>query len=214
LSNPASLWSWTLADFRDRTAAGSPTPGGGSVGAVCATLGIGLIVMGLEVTLRGAEAQAMELLDGLLRVGRELLARQSVHADRDVAVFDAYMRARSLPQESDEEKVVRRRRMHKALTAATEVPLAAGRGIVAALELSADVVAICKPQVFGDVAGGVDLLAGSFAAVLRSVDANLPGLGKGPMRKRLEKEKTALMESAAEAVAAVQAAIAERRQRL
>ena len=25
-----SIWNWGLADFRDRTASGDPTPGGGS----------------------------------------------------------------------------------------------------------------------------------------------------------------------------------------
>ncbi|MFY9822854.1 MAG: cyclodeaminase/cyclohydrolase family protein [Thermoanaerobaculia bacterium] len=207
-----SLWSWTLADFRDRTAAGSPTPGGGAVAAVCASLGVGLVVMGLEVTLRGASPDPVVLLTSLLRTGRELLERQSAYADRDMVVFGEYMRARSLPQGSEAEKAARRERLQRALVGATEVPLAAGHDIAAAIELSRQVVEICKPQVFGDVAAGADLLAGSLTAVLRSVDANLRGLVEGPLKKRLEEEWTELVESGAQGVAAMQAAVEARRQ--
>jgi len=188
----STLWSWTLAEFRDRTAAGTPTPGGGSVASVCATLGAGLVVMGLEVTRKGAEAELAAVLDPLLRSGRELLERLSAHADRDVAAFNEYLRARSLSQGSDDEKAVRRERMQQALAAATEAPLAAGRDVAAALGLARQVVEICKPPVLGDVAAGIDLLSGSLTAVLRSVDANLPGLEDDALRGRLEEERTAL----------------------
>jgi methenyltetrahydrofolate cyclohydrolase len=169
--------------------------------------------MGLEVTLRGAEAAKAILLDSLLREGRDLLDRQSAHADRDLKVFDAFMRARSLPQESEAETAARREKMQRALIAATEVPLAAGRDIVAALDLSRRVIEICKRQVLGDVAAGADLLAGSFTAVLRSVDANLPGIAGGPLRARLEEERMALAAAAEKSVAAMQAAVAARQPR-
>jgi len=192
-----SLWSWTLADFRDRTAAGTPTPGGGSVSSVCAALGAGLVVMGLEVTRKGAGVEKAAILDPLLRSGRELLERLSAHADRDRAVFDAYMRSRS----------------QRALTAATEVPLAAAADVASAIDLARQTVELCKPHVLGDVAAGADLLSASLTAVLRSVDANLPGLHDSALRTRLGEERAALAASAAQSVASVQAAIESRRQK-
>lgn len=169
--------------------------------------------MGLEVTLRGAEGAKRTVLEALLETGRDLLERQGAHADRDLKVFDAYIRARSLPQESDAEKASRREKMQRALVAATEVPLAAGRDMVAVIDLSRRVIEICKPQVLGDVAAGADLLAGSFTAVLRSVDANLPGIAGGPLRTRLEAERLALVEAAARGMAAAQAALEARRKK-
>lgn len=204
----------SLADFRERIAAGSPTPGGGAVSAVTATLGVGLVVMGLEVTLRGADAAKRTALDSLLQTGRDLLERQSAHADRDLKVFDAYMRARSLPQESEGEKSARREKMQRALVAATEVPLAAARDIVAAIDLSRQVIEICKQQVLGDVAAGADLLSGSFTGVLRSVTANLPGIAEGPLRTRLEDERKALTEAAAKSVEGAQAALEARQKKV
>jgi formiminotetrahydrofolate cyclodeaminase len=208
-----SLWSWTLAELRDRTAAATPTPGGGSVASVCAALGAGLVVMGLEVTARRAEAEVMAVLDPLLRSGRELLERLSAHADRDVAAFDEYMHARSLPKGSEEERAVRSERMQQALAAATEAPLAAAADIAAAIDLARRTVELCKPQVLGDVAAGADLLSASLTAVLRSVDANLPGLADSALRTRLGEERAALTAHAAQSVAAVQTAIESRRQK-
>ncbi|HYX25396.1 MAG TPA: cyclodeaminase/cyclohydrolase family protein [Thermoanaerobaculia bacterium] len=171
-----SLWSWTLAEFRDRAAAGTPTPGGASVASVAAALGAGLVVMGLEVTRKGAGAERLAVLDPLLRSGRELLARLSAHADRDVAAFSEYLRART----------------QQALAAATEAPLAAGRDVAAAIDLARQVMEVCKPPVRADVAAGADLLAGCLSAVLRSVDANLPGLADAALRARLAEERRAL----------------------
>jgi methenyltetrahydrofolate cyclohydrolase len=184
------------------------------VASVCATLGVGLVVMGLEVTLRGAEPKTVALLEPLLRWGRELLERQSAYADRDVVVFEEYMRARSMPRGTDAEKAARSERLQRALVGATEVPLAAGHDIAAAIELSRETVEVCKPQVFGDVAAGADLLAGSLTAVLRSVDANLRGLAESPLRSRIAEEWAALVESSANGVAAAQATIEARRQKL
>lgn len=181
--------------------------------SVCAALGAGLVVMGLEVTARRAEAEMIAVLGPLLRSGRELLERLSAHADRDVAAFNEYMRARSLPQGSDDDKAVRRERMQQTLAAATEAPLSAAADIATAIDLARQTVELCKPQVLGDVAAGADLLSGSLTAVLRSVDANLPGLADGALRVRLQEKRTALAASAAQYVTAVQAAIESRRQR-
>jgi hypothetical protein len=49
--------------------------------------------------------------------------------------------------------------------------------------------------------------------VLRSVDANLPGIAGGSLRTRLEEERSALVAAAARGVAAAQAALEARRQR-
>ena len=202
----SSVWSWTLADFRDRTAAPTPTPSGGSAAPVCAALGLGLVLMGLEITRKGADAELAAALDPLLSSGSELLAHLSAHADSDIAAYQEHMKARSLPKGTAEEKAARHEQMQATLAAATESPLAAGRDIAAALGLASQAAKLCKLQILGDLVAGTDLLAGSLAAVLRSVDSNLPGLSDLPLRERFRKERTALAESALPHVAAVQAA--------
>jgi methenyltetrahydrofolate cyclohydrolase len=190
-----SVWSWTLADFRDRTAFPSPTPSGGSVAPVCAALGLGLVLMCLEITRKGADAEVAAALDPLLSTGRDLLAHLSAHADSDIAAYQEHLRARSLPKGTDEEKAVRHEQMQKTLAAATEAPLAAGRDIAAALGLAGQAAKLCKPQILSDLAAGADLLSGSLAAVLRSVDGNLPGLSDPALQERFHNERAALAAS-------------------
>lgn len=201
----SSVWSWTLAEFRDRTAFPSPTPSGGSAAPVCAAFGLGLVVMVLEITRKGADAELTAVLDPLLRSGRDLLARLSAHADADIAAYQDHMRARSLPKETDEEKAVRHGQMQTTLAAATEAPLMAGRDIAAALGIAGQAAKLCKRQILSDLIAGTDLLAGSLAAVLRSVDGNLPGLSDLPLRERFQNERAALAESVLPHLASVHA---------
>ncbi|NNG06077.1 MAG: cyclodeaminase/cyclohydrolase family protein, partial [Inquilinus sp.] len=101
-----SLWDWGLAEFRDRTASDAPIPGGGSAAMVSAAIGLGLVLMALRVTARKASDKTAltPLIDG----GDRLLAELSAHADADIAVFDAYMKALKLPRGSEAEKAARR----------------------------------------------------------------------------------------------------------
>ncbi len=168
-----SLFDLKVSELRDLTASDVPTPGGGSVACVSATLGLGLVIMAVEITAKsGADAE----LGAWLERARAKLAELSSHADRDVEVFDGYMRAYALPRTADTEKAVRKEAMGAALVACTEAPLAAGKDMLEALELGKSIAPRVKRNVLSDVLAGADLLDGSIAALLRSVDVNLPGI--------------------------------------
>ena len=208
-----SVWSRTLADFRDRTASASPAPGGGAVAAVTAALGFGLVLMSLEITRKGARAEDAAALDRLLTGGRTLLDRLSAHADHDVAAVDAYMASLALPKRTAKEKNVRRQRIQESLAAAAESPLAAVRDIAAALDLAAQTADRCKPHILSDLAAGVDLLAASLTAVLRNVSVNLRGLSDVTLKERLRRECVALADVAMQHLAATLTTLQERARR-
>src|SRR5262245_38631331 len=132
----ASLWTQPLAEFRDATASAEPTPGGGSVAMVSATLGLGLVLMALEITRKKPDPGKEETLNSLLKEGRELLAKLGEHADHDIAVFQRYMAALRLPKGTEPEKAVRKQAMSDALLAATEAPLTAAADCNRALEIA------------------------------------------------------------------------------
>ena len=205
-----SLWTRTLADFRDRTASSSPAPAGGAAAAVTAALGLGLVLMSLEITRQGAHSEDAAALGPLLTSGRALLERLSAHADQDVAVVNAYMAALALPKGTAKEKEARGLHVQETLAAAAESPLAAARDIAAALDLAAQAAEPCKPQILSDLAAGVDLLAASLTAVLRNVDVNLPGLSDVVLRERMGADRAALAASAGERIAVVQSPIERR----
>lgn len=200
-----TLFDLKLSELRDLTASDVPTPGGGSVACVTATLGLGLVIMAVEITSKGG---ADEPTAGWLVSARRKLAELSAHADRDVRAFDHYMLAYAMPRATDEEKATRKAAMQSALVACTECPLAAGEDMVGALELAKSTVLRVKRAVLSDVLAGADLLAGSVAAVLRNVDVNLGGLADkaharwfGERRTDVEKRARDLREEIVEIVA-------------
>jgi formiminotetrahydrofolate cyclodeaminase len=167
-----SLWDVSLADLRARTASSSPTPGGGSVAAVTATFGCALVLMALEITARRDPS-----VGDATAAGGRLLDRLGSAADRDVELFEDYLRARRLPRSTDEERATRDAAVTAASVAATEGPLTAAATAVEALDWAFSVLPVVSGTVVSDVRAGADLLLGSVLATLRGAEANVAQLG-------------------------------------
>lgn len=169
-----SLWELTAAELLARTASARPTPGGGSVAALTGALGLGLVVMALEIT--AGRKDALPGLDELCSHCRELLDRLRAHPDRDVAAFEGYMAALGLPKSSEGEKAARRVALQEAARTASEAPLAAARDLLAALILSQRAAGLAHRNVVSDVGAGAELLLGALRASLLNVDVNAGSL--------------------------------------
>jgi formiminotetrahydrofolate cyclodeaminase len=205
-----TLWSAVLADFREATASADPTPGGGSVAGVSATLGLGLVIMALEISARRKDAGEPEKTGGLITEARALMGELSADADRDVLAFQDYMAAARLPKLSEEEKQQRRAALDAATRRATEAPLLAGRHIVEALRLAELAAPLAHLHVVSDVGAGAGLLEGALKAMLFNVDVNLPSLSDAGMQAACGQERTALAGQGGEVAARVLGAVAGR----
>ena len=206
-----TLWSQSLTMFRDAVASDAPTPGGGSVSMVSGSLGLGLVVMALEITHRKQEpGPAADETARLLATARERLAALGRHADEDITVFNAYMTALRMPKKTDEEKAARKSAMQQALEQATRAPLAAAGTSVAALELADEAAGLAGPHVVSDVGAGAALLGGAVTAVLLNVDINLPGLADAALKESFGQERTQLGHRAASLTATVLEKVASR----
>ena len=177
-----TLWQLRLDEFRDQTASAAPTPGGGSVACVCATLGAGLVIMAAEITRKTTPSLD---LDRLLDELRALSAQLSSSADADVAVFGDFMAALKLPRADDAAKAARKQAIGRAAVAACEAPLEAASAMRLCLTLTANGAALIKPEVESDVKAGADLLRGALTAVLYNVDINLPYVPDGDVKRTL-----------------------------
>lgn len=166
-----SLWRIGLAEFRDRTASDAPTPGGGSAAMVTATIGLGLVIMALRVTAKRADRP--DTITPLIDTGEGLMNELSAHADADIAVFEAYMDALTLPRDSEAEKQARRQRLAEAAIAATEVPLNAAQSTLEALDLARQAMDLAHKSIVSDAGAGGAILHGALTAVLYNVDINL-----------------------------------------
>jgi formiminotetrahydrofolate cyclodeaminase len=193
LEHTNTLWELRLDELREQVASKSPTPGGGSVACICATLATGLLVMAAEITRASATASTdPRALDDVLTEGRRLVAALAAHADHDVVAFTGYMAALALPRGSDEEKAARKQALAAAALAASEAPLAAGRAMTEALALGRRAAKVVKQQVQSDILAGIDLLHGALDAVLRNVDINLPYVADEETRQRLSEARDQL----------------------
>jgi methenyltetrahydrofolate cyclohydrolase len=177
-----SLLDVTVRDLVDRTASSAPTPGGGSVAAVCASMGMALVVMALEVT-GGMD----EIVDGC----RELLTRLEDRADADVVEFEALMAAYRRPKTDPD----RSEQIVSATVDATLGPLSLAEIAVSGVQLADAVLSRVKPGIRSDVLAGQDLLRGSVRAACRTADVNIDGLDPSraePLRRRRDAAWTAV----------------------
>jgi formiminotetrahydrofolate cyclodeaminase len=192
MSTAPTLWDMGLAQFRDATASAEPTPGGGSVAGVSAALGLGLVIMALEISVKRKDAQRIEETSALIAEARELMASLAADADEDVRAFRAYMAALKLPKTTDEEKAARKTVMQQSTRNATQAPLLAAGHIVAALRIAQYAVPLSHLHVVSDVGAGAALLEGALKAVLYNVDINLPSLADAELQQRCRMERATL----------------------
>ena len=198
-SATASLWSQGLAEFRDRTASDSPTPGGGSTAMVSASLGMGLVLMALRVTRKSEQDPGRSAdLDNLIQAGDTLMTRMAEHADEDVAAFSGFMEAMRLPKSTEDEKVHRRQAMASAPRVATEVPLNAAATCLEGLDLALRAEQMAKASIVSDVGAGGAILAGALRAVLLGVDINLNSLKDTDLRNDYRASRQHLAKAASD----------------
>jgi len=206
----ASLWDLPLATFRDRTASAAPTPGGGSVCAVSATLGLGLVVMALEITRRKCSPELAASIDTTLETARTALAALSAAADEDARVFETYMVAHRLPRQTDVEVQARTEALRLASHAAARVPLAAARQAVQVMAVAERAADLCSAHVVSDVLAGAELLHASTVGLLVTLTMNLRADDASPELFDYRTQHDDLSSLATHAIAAVRGRVQER----
>ncbi|HQQ94666.1 MAG TPA: glutamate formimidoyltransferase [Bacteroidia bacterium] len=112
-----------LEAFADETASESPAPGGGSVSAYVAALGVslGTMVANLSSHKKGWDAQ-WEEFSNWAEQGQVIKNELLKLVDEDTAAFARIMSAFALPKGSDEEKAARSKAIQDATRYAIEVP--------------------------------------------------------------------------------------------
>ena len=189
-----SLWTLTAAQLRDQVASTDPTPGGGSVSIVAATLAVASIQKGVTVSLKKSVADSARrrgLLD-LSSGASALLASLSELADADSLAFQGYLKACALPGTTDEEKAFRRAAKEDGLVRATRIPLEAAAEMARGLEFAEAAAKLVDSRVRSEVLAGGVLLRASIRSVLFSVDANLSGISDAVVRDALKRQRNEL----------------------
>jgi glutamate formiminotransferase/formiminotetrahydrofolate cyclodeaminase len=111
---------WSILEFLNDLALSKPTPGGGSVAALEAALGTGLLAMVTGITWKKTKDTELKDFHGHLKLEMYEFYK---YIERDKQAFDKVMEAFKLPDDSEEEKKKKESTIQEALKHAAHVPL-------------------------------------------------------------------------------------------
>jgi formiminotetrahydrofolate cyclodeaminase len=118
------LTSLSVTDFTNEIASSSPAPGGGSVSALAASLGVALVSMVCRLTIgKKKYAGVQKEMEEALVHCEDLRAKFQAVIDEDTEAFTRVMAAYGLPKDTEEQKAKRTIEIQEAMKAATLVPL-------------------------------------------------------------------------------------------
>jgi methenyltetrahydrofolate cyclohydrolase len=174
-----------LEDFLRRLSTRDPVPGGGTASALAGAMGAALVHMVVELTAGRASEDAHEA--GLAEIRGAAAAWQSELlnlAELDANAYDAVVRARRLPRDTEREAVSRRVQVHAATRHATQVPLEVVRGAGEVLGLAERLAPIGHRNAISDVGVAGLLAVAAMRGATLNVRINLPSLAADdPLRE-------------------------------
>lgn len=217
LAGVAPLAGMRLDAFVDELSSESPAPGGGSVSALCGSLGAALAAMvaALSHSRKGFEAKQARLAAIAVR-SQQLKAALLNAVDADTRAFDALLEAMRLPKNSAVECARRDQALADATVAATLVPLGVLEACPEIIELCLEVGAVGLQASRSDAGVGAQVARAAAAGAYQNVCINLAGLAdKGRARelvtradKALARARTLHERAESEILAGLRAAIA------
>ena len=166
-----------LENYLKDAAAGTPTPGGGSVAALVGALATTMASMSTQFTVgrekfKQYDAQLKKILEGCEKSRETLLSLM----EEDITVYGGLSKAYGLPKSTDEEKKARTEAIQKATVIAMEVPVKAVMSCLHVLELTRELVDIANPNLISDVGVAAILADAAFQCAKLNVEINLAAI--------------------------------------
>ncbi len=182
------LVDMTVRDYLDLLKSDAPAPGGGSVSALSAAQGVGLVAMVADLTI-GREKYAeyeqvcKEAKEEALKLYEALVAA----IDEDTEAFNKVSAAYKMPKDTDEQKAARSAAIRKANVGATQVPYETIKLCLAGLKVTETMVGKSNPNAASDLGvAALNLMSGIRGAWL-NVKINLPGIKDEAAKAQFEK---------------------------
>jgi glutamate formiminotransferase/formiminotetrahydrofolate cyclodeaminase len=172
-----SLLNLSLRDFANELSMDSPTPGGGSVAALCGALSAALssMVANLTVGKKGYEEAEAEM-KGMAVRAQALKGALLRAVDDDTRAFNRVMDAFRLPKTTEDQRQEKESAIEKATKEATQVPFSVLEKSLALLELARTVALKGNRNSLSD-AGVAGLLSEAAACgAYYNVKINLPNI--------------------------------------
>ena len=163
--------------FIDELASDSPAPGGGSVAALCASLGAALVSMVANLTI-GKEKymDSWQVMEDTVGKSESLRFKLVDLMNRDTESFNSFMAAMKMPKATEEEKCARKKAMGEASKLATEVPLLTLEACVEVAELACLAARDGNTNTISDAGSAALIAEAAGKAAAYNVKINLPGV--------------------------------------
>jgi methenyltetrahydrofolate cyclohydrolase len=177
MGDSTQLADLSMNAFLERLGSSDPVPGGGSASALTAAMGAALVAMVAELTLGRPgyaehEATIRKLRFDALDRRADLLSL----AQQDADAYDAVVRARRMPKESEAERKTRSDALGKAMIGAARAPLRAAVVASEVLELAERIAPIGNRNAVSDAGVAALLAAAGLRGAVLNVRINLPYL--------------------------------------
>jgi glutamate formiminotransferase/formiminotetrahydrofolate cyclodeaminase len=185
----------SVTDFCDLLSTDSPTPGGGSVAALCLAMSgaLSAMVANLTIDKKGYE-KVQDAARKYAPMGQEIKESAIRCVDVDSDAFDSMMEALRLPKKTDEEIAYRNQQIELGTQAAIIAPLNVLRISLRALQLAKEVAKIGNINALSDA--GVAALTALAAAKAANFNVliNISGITDEDFKKNTLAEAKELIE--------------------
>ena len=181
------LVDMTVKDYLDLLKSDAPAPGGGSVSALSAAQGVGLVAMVADLTIgREKYAEYEEVCKVAKEEALKLYSAFIEGIDKDTEAFNKVSAAYKLPKNTDEEKAARSAAIREANVGATEVPFETVKLCLDGLKITETMVGKSNPNAASDLGvAALNLMPGIRGAWL-NVTINLPGIKDEALKAEFE----------------------------
>ncbi len=175
--------------FLDALASGEPTPGGGSASAYGAAMAAALVAMVGRLTVGKQKYADVEgEVWPLIEEATEIQSAMQGAVEKDAQAFEAYMKARRLPRDTEQEKSDRIQAIQAASINAAEVPLQVARNALTIMQLAARAAEIGNMNAISDAGTAFGFAQAAINGAGLNVRINLLGLEKETAAARMLNE--------------------------
>jgi len=185
----------SVREFITELSSGNPTPGGGSVAALCGALGAALSGMVANLTVdRERYEQTRKSMEEAKKTAANLSARFLELMQEDSDTYQKVMAAFALPKETDDQKASRRAAIEEAMKQAALVPLDTLRASEELIRVARDAVKGGNPNAITDAAAAVQLANTTAVVASYNVQINISRIEDQAFVAKCEKEVTDILE--------------------
>lgn len=188
------LADMSLRAFIEEVASRSSAPGGGSVSAALAAVGVGLGSMVAKLThgVRKFEEVQHHMM-GAIPTLHDLTAELIPMIDADTSAFNEYMEGLRMPRNTEEEKQIRYEKMQSGLKTAIDVPLTTMRLGDRAWEHLLEVAKYGNPASKSDVQVGARSLETGIWGAYQNVLINMADIEDDEYKKKTLAEAKSIL---------------------